>query len=194
MRLTRGSGVRAVHYSNVVVRQAALVSLAEVQREHVVAVMKQADRLGRQEFVRLNGFGFATSYLLRHGGHFYDPKAVVGAAHGVIDGLAPLTADQFDATQAIARLRFLGFDVVEFSKLWWVNQGSTYRQERDGGYVWAPKVTKRGTSVGHHTAVNDLRPGDLILHYKDGHVRAVGRVSANPESMRRPNAAGFVYA
>src|SRR5215207_4788361 len=77
-----------------VLRQAAHVSLAEVQLEHVVAVMKQADRLGRQEFARLNGFGFATSYLLRHGGRFYDPKAVVGVAHGVIDGHEPLRAEE----------------------------------------------------------------------------------------------------
>jgi len=162
------------------------VSIAEVQREHVVAVMRQADRVGRQEFVRVNGFGFATSYLLRHDGHFYDPKAVVGVAHGLVDGNAPLTAESFDSTQAIARLRALDFEVVDFSRLWWVNQGSTFRQERAGGYVWAPKVTKRGTPVGHHTAVNELRTGDLILHYKDGHVRAIGRVRANPESMSRP--------
>jgi hypothetical protein len=27
---------------------------------------------------------------------------------------------------------------------WWVNQGATYRQERDGEYLWAPKESKSG--------------------------------------------------
>ena len=29
---------------------------------------------------------------------------------------------------------------------WWVNQGKTYVEERDGGYVWAPQRTKTGAN------------------------------------------------
>lgn len=34
--------------------------------------------------------------------------------------------------------------------VWWVNQGRTYSDERDGGYIWAPSVTKAGRPASHH--------------------------------------------
>src|SRR5688572_4558435 len=59
---------------------------------------------------------------------------------------------------------------------WWVNQGSTYAQERKGGYVWAPTKTKAGRPVEHHTNVSRLQPGDAIVHYAGGSIRSVGVV------------------
>jgi 5-methylcytosine-specific restriction enzyme B len=65
-------------------------------------------------------------------------------------------------------------DVVESPPVWWVNQGKTYDEERDGGYIWAPQRTKAGISAGHHVAVRDVRIGDRVIHYSKGHIRAVG--------------------
>lgn len=164
------------------------MTLGEIQRDHIEPTLAEFQERGRSDFVHHYGFGFATSYLLRHSGRFYDPKAVVGVAHQFTgESAAPLKASEFDATEAIARLRKLGFTIVDFSGLWWVNQGSTYRQERDGGYVWAPKLTKAGFPVAHHTAVADLRIGQRIVHYANGHIRAIGVVVEDPQSFAKPD-------
>lgn len=149
--------------------------------------MLEADELGRLNFLQKYGFGAATTYLVRHRGRFYDPKALIGASHGFTASDAPLGVKDLDATEALSRLRSLEFEIVSFAGLWWVNQGSTYRQESDGGYVWAPKVTRAGHAVAHHVAVSKLRRGQLIVHYSDGAVRAVGYVAGEPQSVRKPD-------
>lgn len=70
---------------------------------------------------------------------------------------------------------------------WWVNQGETFRQEREGGYVWAPQVTKAGIAVGHHTAVRRVRSGDRVVHYSKGHIRAVSTATTDGYEAPRPD-------
>ena len=41
-------------------------------------------------------------------------------------------------------------------RYWWVNQGQTYREEREGGYLWSPK-RKRGRD-GQATVRNPFNP------------------------------------
>jgi hypothetical protein len=72
-------------------------------------------------------------------------------------------------------------------RYWWVNQGFTYRAERDGGYVWAPKLTKTGRSMHHHRNVAELRPGDLVLHYANTALRAFGVVTGPPSESPNPS-------
>lgn len=69
---------------------------------------------------------------------------------------------------------------------WWVNQGETYLNERDGSYIWAPQETKAGYGVGHHTAVKSVLAGDRIVHYADGHIRAIGTAIADGVEADRP--------
>jgi len=161
------------------------LTLGEITPEHVQRAMSEEDELGRAAFLEKYGFGFATNYLLSHEGHFYDPKAVVGVAHGHAESRAALAAKDFDATEAIAWLRRLGFEVVPFNGLWWVNQGQSYRHERDGGYVWAPRTNKNGTPLGHHVAVSKLRVGQRILHNAGG-ICAVGIVAEQPRESPKP--------
>ena len=70
---------------------------------------------------------------------------------------------------------------------WWVNQGATYQQERDGGYVWAPQVTQGGTTARHHHNVVLLKPGDVLLHYQDKEIKALGLVTSHGERCPRPS-------
>ena len=72
------------------------------------------------------------------------------------------------------------------NRVWWVNQGKTYNQERDGGYLWAPTVTKTGRPVAHHTAVSHLRPSDVVIHYSGGSIRALGHITTSPQTCPRP--------
>ncbi|MGI6083187.1 MAG: EVE domain-containing protein [Limnochordia bacterium] len=61
--------------------------------------------------------------------------------------------------------------------VWWVNQGRTYKAARDGGFLWAPLLNKKGRTVYHWESMDDVRPGDMVLHYSGNALRAVSRVS-----------------
>jgi hypothetical protein len=70
--------------------------------------------------------------------------------------------------------------------VWWVNQGTSYRVQRDGGYLWAPVQTQGGYSVAHHANVAELSPGDMVVHYANGAIRALGEVAGSAEQRPRP--------
>ncbi|MCA0984294.1 AAA family ATPase [Halobacillus yeomjeoni] len=50
-------------------------------------------------------------------------------------------------------------------KFWWVNQGKTMKEEKEGGYLWAPKTNKNGSPLSHHTDLLKANPGDVVLAY-----------------------------
>lgn len=58
-------------------------------------------------------------------------------------------------------------------KWWWVNQGQTFDQERQGGYIWAPQRAKNGQQIFHHQNVSKVRRDDVILHYVDGSIVSI---------------------
>lgn len=60
-------------------------------------------------------------------------------------------------------------------QVWWVNQGKNISQESSGGYIWAPIKSKNGGQLGHWDRLNDIKIGDIILHYSNGALRHVGR-------------------
>lgn len=64
------------------------------------------------------------------------------------------------------------------ASVWWVNQGATYTKERDGGFLWAPMLNKAGRPQYHWDTMDEVRKGDVVLHYSNGSLRAVSRVSA----------------
>ncbi|MGD9713662.1 MAG: EVE domain-containing protein [Thermomicrobiales bacterium] len=70
--------------------------------------------------------------------------------------------------------------------VWWVNQGAHYREERDGGYVWAPLTDKNGRTLGHWSSLRDVAPGDQVLSYANGRVRAVSTARGETREAPRP--------
>jgi len=70
--------------------------------------------------------------------------------------------------------------------VWWVNQGTSYRVQRDDGYLWAPVRTQGGYSVSYHTNVAELTPGDVVVHYANGAIRALGEVTGPAEQRPKP--------
>ena len=101
-----------------------------------------------------------------------------------------------------AENRFQGFNILdegrapevlallgrqaETSNVWWVNEGTTYRQQKAGGYLWAPTTNKQGTALAHHRNVMRLKPGDLVLRYSNGEIRGVGTIESSPSEAPRP--------
>ena len=62
--------------------------------------------------------------------------------------------------------------------VWWVNQGTAYAKGRDGGFLWAPLLDKAGRPKRYWEAMDQVREGDVVLHYMNGLLRAVSHVSA----------------
>lgn len=63
--------------------------------------------------------------------------------------------------------------------VWWVNQGGTYSHESSGAYFWAPLKGKAPTPPPHWRRMNDVRRGDIVLHYVQGFLKAIGRVETD---------------
>ncbi|WP_212825629.1 HNH endonuclease [Polymorphospora rubra] len=88
------------------------MTLADITRPAVLAAIAEFDRLGRDEFLRLAGFGRSKLYYLEYQGRLYDSKAIVGYAHGQSTG-TPLVSEDFSGGDktVVPRLTALGFDV-----------------------------------------------------------------------------------
>jgi 5-methylcytosine-specific restriction protein B len=72
------------------------------------------------------------------------------------------------------------------TKAAWVNQGGSYDKAKQGPYLWAPLESRAGTVLQHHASVGRLEPGDLLINYANGQIRAVGRVTHSPEHKPLP--------
>lgn len=83
----------------------------------MLAAIHEYDELGQDAFLDRYGFTASRGYVLRHGEHSYDPKAIVAAAVGQATG-TPATADEVSSTKTRAAkvLRDLEFDVLSPEK------------------------------------------------------------------------------
>lgn len=98
------------------------MGIADVTRPAVFAVIAEHDRIGHDNFLKKYGYGHARSYLLLHEGKSYDATAILGAAHGYLEGREPLQAQEFSGReQTVARkAKTLGFDVTSSRLPVWV--------------------------------------------------------------------------
>jgi MoxR-like ATPase len=76
--------------------------------------------------------------------------------------------------------------VGQRASVWWVNQNATYTEERDGGFLWAPMLDKGGRPQYHWDTMDEVREGDVVLHYSNGSLRAASRVSADARPAPNP--------
>ncbi len=74
----------------------------------------------------------------------------------------------------------------ERGRCWWVNQGKTYRQEQQGGYIWAPQRMRNGRAAEHHKNVRRVSKQDILLHYANGGIRALGAAIEDGHEEARP--------
>lgn len=92
------------------------MALSDITSASIIAACDEYDDLGKTKFLKKYGFGISKKYHLLHEGKFYDSKAVVGAAHGYLEGNAePLHNTEFSGGQqhAVQVLENLGFEVVD---------------------------------------------------------------------------------
>lgn len=69
---------------------------------------------------------------------------------------------------------------------WWVNQGRTYRQEKRGGYLWAPQKGRHGREVDHHIRLLEADVGDLVFCYAEKEIKAIGVVKKRVVEAQKP--------
>ena len=70
---------------------------------------------------------------------------------------------------------------------WWVCQGTMFEAERKGSYVFAPLATSDGKGVQNHANLALMSPGQTVLHYAKGALRAIGEVIELPIETTRPD-------
>ena len=88
-------------------------TLADVTRAGVLAAVEEFDRLGRDAFLRLTGFGRARAYYLEHDGRLYDSKAIAGYAHrSVQDSYSGPWISAAATRPSLRGLTALGFTVL----------------------------------------------------------------------------------
>ena len=113
------------------------------------------------------------------------PYEEFNAAVGYKSAFVPQGFNALDREKSKAALAQLDLPVDVGTggrpSVWWVNQGKTYGSHRDLGIVWAPREGKGGRQFKHHLNVGRLQPGDVLLHYANGALRAVGLVEGEPE-------------
>lgn len=76
---------------------------------------------------------------------------------------------------------------------WWVSQNQTYRQEREGGYLWAPKSGSGGVVFTHWSNMTLVRPGDVIFSYARQSIGAIGVASSAAYDAPQPDEFGGAW-
>jgi 5-methylcytosine-specific restriction enzyme B len=72
-------------------------------------------------------------------------------------------------------------------KFWWVNQGQTYKQEKEGGFLWAPQKNKQGRPLPHHVSLVNARPGDIVFCYSARELKSIGIVQESAIEAPKPS-------
>ncbi len=69
---------------------------------------------------------------------------------------------------------------------YWVNQGKTYKEEKEGGYLWAPLINKSGNSVFHWETMANLMINDIVFNYCKGYIVGYSVVKSLPYPTEKP--------
>lgn len=62
-------------------------------------------------------------------------------------------------------------------RYWWVNHKKTFKAELEGGYLWSPQVEASGARSQFYDNMRLTKPGDRVVSYADGQIKAVGTVT-----------------
>jgi putative restriction endonuclease len=73
---------------------------------------------------------------------------------------------------------------------WWVNHKQTYSAEVGGGYIWSPKANRNGSKNQTYINLTLTRPGDVVISYAGGLIKAIGLVTTPCLKARKPSEFG----
>ncbi len=111
-------------------------------------------------------------------------QAFIGQLRADLDAADHLELDWF--------LYLIAHDLVSLGdsgrRYWWVNQSKSYSVERDGRFLWAPRFDKADNPKSHWERLQSVSVGDVVVHYANKKIRAVGHVTSACERRPRPDA------
>lgn len=79
-------------------------------------------------------------------------------------------------------------------RYWWVNHKQTFKSEFDGGYIWSPKVNRNGARNRTYDNLTQVKPGDVVVSYADGQIKAIGVASQHFTEALKPAEFGLTGA
>lgn len=91
-----------------------------------------------------------------------------------------------------ARLRDFEDTLTARYKFWWVNHKQTFKAEFDGGYIWSPKTNKNGARNKTYENLTQVEPGDVVVSYADGVIKAIGIAISNYAEAPKPEEFGTI--
>ncbi len=107
-------------------------------------------------------------------------ESLLGREFRQDSGLSALVREQFDSMLGQDAVGKRDLDALRFirtrtsnKRYWWVNQGKSFEQELEGGFIWAHGKDQAGKSHYYWDNVLEVGVGDTILHYAKGLIRAV---------------------
>ena len=68
----------------------------------------------------------------------------------------------------------------------WVNQGSSFKEAREAGCLWAPETDGHGATLNHWETMTQLQPGDIVLTYADGYLWGYAAIRSRFVNSGRP--------
>ena len=71
-------------------------------------------------------------------------------------------------------------------RVWWVNQSTSYRKGLHGHSLWAALTREDGHVIPHWKRLEEVRAGDVILHYGKPSIRAVSLATSDGYQTPRP--------
>ena len=153
--------------------------LPVLSRDSVVQALTEfdRDRRGKQSDASWEEDAQSRGFVVEHEGQQYPAKTIVSLATGV-------AVSRFSWQEAKDQLAQLGFRLAPVGQppaprpvhVWWVNQGDSFLRESAGGFVQAPKTNKTGADRGAYSRLQELRAGDVTVHYAERAIVAMGRV------------------
>ena len=75
-------------------------------------------------------------------------------------------------------------------QFWWVNQNQTFKHERQGGYLWAPKRNANGRRNANYDFLQKIEPGDVIFSFVNSHIVSIAMAEARAVTEPKPDFGG----
>ena len=72
--------------------------------------------------------------------------------------------------------------------IFYVHQGDTFLQERQGGFVWSPVKNKSGNSNIGFSNMAKIQKGDFIMHHAGRYIKCIGVAQTNCYGHNKPSA------
>lgn len=69
---------------------------------------------------------------------------------------------------------------------WWVNHKQTFTSEISGGYIWSPQRKANGGFNQTYENLRLVKPGDTVISYADGQVKAIGVATSSYRDEVKP--------